>query len=73
LCEIAAEDRADLVLEVRAGILRILLKQAVDLLLEGVFQRRLYIILGRDILGRSRFAVIVHATIFLQNCPPETK
>jgi hypothetical protein len=37
----AAEDRADLVLEVRAGILKILLKQTVDLLLEGVFQRRL--------------------------------
>jgi phage/plasmid-associated DNA primase len=37
----AAEDRADFVLEVRAGILRVLLKQTVDLLLEGDISKKI--------------------------------
>jgi len=37
----AAEDRADLVLKVRAGILRVLLKQMVDLLLEGGISKKI--------------------------------
>lgn len=48
LCEMAAEDRADLVLEVRAGILRILIEADREFI-HVVLQCRSYIVRG-DIL-----------------------